>query len=139
MTPPARAQVRRDFRLAAASPPHQPRSQSDPLLAGNHAAKQTGARNRVWPQGVTGDPNSFDLYTPDQVQSLHAPAPLIARDSGTGKFTLTMDWKKSTDLMTFFDFPADAPGSSLSVNPITGDIEIDVEVAGWRAHRHRAS
>ncbi|NQZ08233.1 MAG: S8 family serine peptidase, partial [Algicola sp.] len=27
-------------------------------LAGNHAAKQMGARNRVWTQGVTGDPNS---------------------------------------------------------------------------------
>lgn len=27
-------------------------------MAGNHAAKQTGARNRVWTRGITGDPNS---------------------------------------------------------------------------------
>ena len=26
--------------------------------AGNHAPNQVGARNRVWTQGVTGDPNS---------------------------------------------------------------------------------
>jgi hypothetical protein len=35
---------------------------------------------------------------------------------GTGKFKLTMDWKKSTNLTNFLDFPAPA-GSALSTTP----------------------
>ncbi len=30
----------------------------DDVYALNHATKQIGARNRVWPRGITGDPNS---------------------------------------------------------------------------------
>lgn len=41
----------------------------------------------------------------------------------TGKFRLTMDWKKSTNLSDFLDFPA-PPGSSVSINP-QGDVEFE--------------
>lgn len=63
--------------------------------------------------------NFAGLYTQSQVQTLHAGTPLISRDPATGRFTLKMDWKKSTDLQRFFDFPAQ-PGD-VSVDPL-GDI-----------------
>jgi hypothetical protein len=67
--------------------------------------------------------NSAGLYTPTQVQALHTGTPLISRDPGTGKFKLTMDWKKSTNLTDFLDFPA-PPGSAVSINP-QGDVEFE--------------
>ena len=63
------------------------------------------------------------LFTTSQLQSLKPAAPLIARDPASGKFTLTMDWKKSTDLTNFADFPAPS-GSAVSINP-SGDIEFE--------------
>lgn len=66
--------------------------------------------------------NDAGLFTQTQVQALHVGTPLIYRNPGTGKFKLTMDWKKSTNLADFFDFPA--PANSVSVNP-QGDIEME--------------
>lgn len=66
--------------------------------------------------------NAAGLYTSGQIQTLHSGVPLISRNPSTGKFKLTMDWKKSTNLADFFDFPA--PASSVSVNP-QGDIELE--------------
>jgi hypothetical protein len=66
--------------------------------------------------------NAAGLYTPAQVQALHLSTPLISRNPNTGKFKLTMDWKKSTNLADFFDFPA--PANSVSINP-QGDIEME--------------
>jgi hypothetical protein len=66
--------------------------------------------------------NGAGLFTPAQVQALHVGTPLISRNPVTGKFKLTMDWKKSTNLADFFDFPA--PANSVSVNP-QGDIEME--------------
>lgn len=66
--------------------------------------------------------NNAGLFTQSQVQALHSGIPLISRNSNTGKFKLTMDWKKSTNLSDFFDFPA--PANSVSVNP-QGDIEME--------------
>jgi hypothetical protein len=63
------------------------------------------------------------LYTTSQVQALNTGTPLIARNPVTGKFKLTMDWKKSTDLTNFLDFPAPA-GSAVSINP-QGDVEFE--------------
>lgn len=63
--------------------------------------------------------NAAGLYTPAQVQALHAGAPLISRDPLTGTFKLTMDWKKSTDLQNFADFPALPAGVSVNAQ---GDI-----------------
>ncbi len=74
-------------------------------------------------QDVIGSPNTYNLFTPSQLQALKPETPLIARDPVTGKFTLTMDWKKSTDLAGFSDFPAPV-GSAVSINP-EGDIEFE--------------
>jgi hypothetical protein len=57
------------------------------------------------------------------VQAMHSGTPLIARDPGTGRFKLTLDWKKSTNLTHFLDFPA-PPGSAVSINP-QGDVEFE--------------
>ena len=67
--------------------------------------------------------NGAGLYTQAQVQALHPGTPLIVRDQASGRFKLTMDWKKSTDLTEFLDFPAPA-GSSVSITP-AGDIEFE--------------
>lgn len=66
--------------------------------------------------------NDAGLFTPAQVQALHLGTPLISRNPDTGKFKLTMDWKKSTNLADFFDFPA--PINGVSVNS-QGDIEME--------------
>jgi hypothetical protein len=63
------------------------------------------------------------LFTAGQIQAMNSGTPLIARDPGTGKFKLTLDWKKSTNLTDFADFPA-PPGSAVSINP-QGDVEFE--------------
>jgi hypothetical protein len=72
--------------------------------------------------------NGAGLFTTSQVQTLNTGTPLIARDPETGKFKLTLDWKKSTDLTTFPDFPAPA-GSSVSISP-QGDVEFEFPSTG---------
>jgi hypothetical protein len=67
--------------------------------------------------------NSAGYYNTSQLQALHPSTPLISRNPATGKFKLTMDWKKSTNLADFFDFPAPV-GSSVSINP-QGDVEFE--------------
>ena len=67
--------------------------------------------------------NGAGLFTASQVQTLNSGTPLIARDPETGKFKLTMDWKKSGNLIDFIDFPAPV-GSSVSVGP-EGDVEFE--------------
>ncbi|WP_264486864.1 hypothetical protein [Luteolibacter arcticus] len=67
--------------------------------------------------------NGAGYYSLNQVQELHAGTPLISKNPATGKFTLSMDWKKSTDLVDFVDFPAPA-GSGVSISP-AGDIEFE--------------
>ncbi len=67
--------------------------------------------------------NGAGYYSLSQVQALNSGTPLIQRNPATGKFKLTLDWKKSTDLTTFTDFPAPA-GSAVSISP-TGDIEFE--------------
>ena len=66
--------------------------------------------------------NGAGLYTTSQVQTLHSGTPLISRDPATGKMKLTMDWKKSTSLSGFTDFPASP--AQVSVNG-SGDIELE--------------
>ncbi len=67
--------------------------------------------------------NVAGYYSLSQVQALHSRTPLIARDPASGKFKLTMDWEKSTNLTDFLDFPAPA-GSAVSINP-QGDVEFE--------------
>lgn len=63
------------------------------------------------------------LFTTSQVQAMNSGTPLIAKDPATGNFKLTLDWKKSTDLSSFSDFPAPA-GSSVTITP-EGDVEFE--------------
>jgi hypothetical protein len=67
--------------------------------------------------------NGAGLFTASQVQTLNSGTPLIARDPATGKFKLTLDWKKSTNLTSFVDFPAPV-GSAVSISP-QGDVEFE--------------
>ncbi|MGL5018769.1 MAG: choice-of-anchor D domain-containing protein [Luteolibacter sp.] len=67
--------------------------------------------------------NGAGLYRTSQVQALKTGTPHIARDPATGRYKLTMDWKKSTDFTTFTDFPAPA-GSAVSISP-QGDVELE--------------
>ena len=67
--------------------------------------------------------NGAGLFTSQQVQALHTGTPLISRNPATGRFKLTMDWKKSADLAHFTDFPAPV-GSSVLINP-SGDIDFE--------------
>jgi hypothetical protein len=61
------------------------------------------------------------LYTAAQLQSLHPGTPLIARDPATGRFRLTLDWQRTTDLSAAFgDFPA-PPASTVTIAP-SGDV-----------------
>ena len=67
--------------------------------------------------------NVAGYYSLPQVQALNVGTPLIQRNPATGKFKLTIDWKKSTNLVNFFDFPAPA-SSAVSISP-TGDVEFE--------------
>ena len=53
--------------------------------------------------------NGAGYFTPSQVQALHVGTPLIARNTATGQFKLTIGVKKSTDLLNFTDFPMTSP------------------------------
>lgn len=66
--------------------------------------------------------NGAGLFASSQVQTLNSGTPLISRNPISGKVKLTMDWKKSTDLATFSDFPASPAHVSVNGN---GDIEFE--------------
>ncbi len=65
---------------------------------------------------VLTNPNSYDLYTLDQVQALNVGTPLLARDAVSGKFKLTVKAKKSMDLKTFTDLPFSAGDAVINSN-----------------------
>jgi hypothetical protein len=71
---------------------------SQPALVGNYFANA----------GTSG------LYTQSQLQSLQAGSPLLARDPGTGLFTLTLGLWKSTDLIHFTPLPMTTPQISIN-------------------------
>ncbi len=66
--------------------------------------------------------NGAGLFASSQIQTLNSGTPLISRNPSSGKVRLTMDWKKSTDLTTFSDFPASPAQVSVNGN---GDIEFE--------------
>jgi hypothetical protein len=63
------------------------------------------------------------LYTEAQLRALRPGSPLIKRQPD-GKFSLSLDWKRSTDLLSWEDFPASPAG--VSVDP-SGDIRFEFE------------
>jgi len=67
--------------------------------------------------------NHAGLFRADQVHTLRLQIPQTFRDMATGNLNLTLDWKKSTNLTNFLDFPA-PPGSAVSINP-QGDVEFE--------------
>ena len=64
---------------------------------------------------VTDSPNSYGLYSLSQVQALHVGTPLLAKDSATGKFKLTIGVEKSTNLVNFS--PMAIPVGAATINP----------------------
>jgi trimeric autotransporter adhesin len=61
------------------------------------------------------------LYTASQLQTLNPGTPMIARDPTNGRFRLTLDWRRTTDLSAgFLDFPAPS-GSTVQIDP-SGDV-----------------
>jgi hypothetical protein len=65
---------------------------------------------------VTDSPNNYGLYNLSQVQALNVGTPLLAKDSATGKFKLTVKAKKSTDLVNFSDMPFSAEDAVINSN-----------------------
>jgi hypothetical protein len=80
-------------------------------VAGLFNETQYDANRTAGQTDVTGNPNPFGLYTPQQVQAINLPAPLIERNPGTGEFTLTLGLEKSTSLEpgSFNPFPMTTP------------------------------
>jgi hypothetical protein len=64
---------------------------------------------------VTSAPNTYGLYSLSQVQALHVGTPLLAKDSATGKFKLTIGVEKSTNLVNFS--PMVIPVGAATINP----------------------
>ena len=62
--------------------------------------------------------NGSGLYTTAQVQALNVGAPLLTKNAVTGKFTLTMEVKKSTNLanVPFAAFPMNGAGMTTVIN-----------------------
>src|SRR5262249_13832621 len=77
---------------------------------------------------VTNSPNTYNLYTLGQVQTLNMGVPLLTKEAGTGKFKLTIGVKKTTDLsLPFADFPMNAAGSTTTINA-QGNLEFEFTV-----------
>jgi hypothetical protein len=54
---------------------------------------------------ILSDPNAFDLYSEEQIQTAHIGTPLLQRDAATGEFELTIEARKSTGLDDFSPLP----------------------------------
>jgi uncharacterized delta-60 repeat protein len=85
------------------------------------ANRQTGRND------VTGNPNSYSLYTLTQVQALNVGTPLLTRDAATGKFKLTMALKKSANLTDYQPFPFTDPGTAINAQ---GEVEFEFTAPG---------
>ena len=58
--------------------------------------------------------NDAGLFTPNQVQAMHAGATLAQRDAATGQFTITLGLERSTDLQNFTLFPMTTPQATIN-------------------------
>ena len=72
-------------------------------------------------QGVINDPNPHGLYTPNQMRALAIGKPVLQRNQSTGKFTLNLGIKKSTNLNQWLALPI--TGSNISVNSNNVQVE----------------
>ena len=80
-----------------------------------NAAGQASGRT-LGREDVTNAPNTYGLYNLSQVQALNVGTPLLAKDSATGKFKLTVKAKKSTDLVNYSDMPFSAEDAVINSN-----------------------
>ena len=77
-------------------------------LATNHATKQTGARNRVWTQGITGDPNSTVAIFDTGIDVNHqALGPYYGNGDWSGK---TVFWYHASGYDASDDHTSFGPG-----------------------------
>ena len=83
--------------------------------AANYGSGQAAGRT-AGQADVTSAPNTYGLYNLSQVQALNVGTPLLAKDSATGKFKLTVKAKKSTDLVNFSDMPFSAEDAVINGN-----------------------
>lgn len=77
------------------------------------AAGQTAGR-ALGQADATSAPNTYGLYNLSQVQALNVETPLLAKDSATGKFKLTIGVEKSTNLVNFS--PMAIPVGAATIN-----------------------
>ena len=72
--------------------------------------------------------NGAGLYTTSQVQALNVGVPVLTKDTGTGKFKLTIGVKKTTNLtQPFLDFPMNGAGFTTVINA-AGKLEFQFTV-----------
>jgi hypothetical protein len=75
--------------------------------------------------------NNAGLFSKTQLQALSVTSPFLERDSASGKFTVTMVLKRSTDLDNFSPFPLLPSETSINAQgelefeftPTSGDVE----------------
>lgn len=77
--------------------------------AGLYNQTQYDANRSVGRNDVLSSPNTYDLYSPTQIQSLNVGTPLLQKNPSTGAFTLTLGIEKSTNLTNFTPLPFVAP------------------------------
>lgn len=75
---------------------------------------------------VAANPNLFNLYNRDQMHSLALGSPVLEKNASTGKMTLSLGMKRSTDLTNWADMPV---GSS-DVSVTNGKMSIQVTPQG---------
>ena len=63
---------------------------------------------------VLANPNNYNLYSLSQVQALHVGTPLLAKDSASGKFKLTIVVEKSANLVNFLPMPIAAESATIN-------------------------
>lgn len=81
---------------------------SEQNAAGQAAGRVLGRED------VKNAPNTHGLYSLSQVQALHVDTPLLAKDSASGKFKLTIGVEKSTNLVNFS--PMAIPVGAATIN-----------------------
>jgi hypothetical protein len=83
-----------------------------PDIVGLYSNEQYSARYEAGQQSVIASPNSYSLYTANQIQAL-AFGDLVLSKNANGSFTLNYDIEQSTDLQNWSTY---APLST----PLTG-------------------
>lgn len=86
---------------------------------------QYNASRAAGQNDVLSAPNTHGLYTPTQVQALHAGTPLLQRHASTGEFTVTLGLQKSADLSHFSPFPVTVPQTTVNAQ---GQVELKFTV-----------